>query len=82
MLDIRGVAAILGVRPKTVSQYLTESKGEGRYAGHPFPSPNGYIGKSPWWMRRRVAEIRKWAQRRPGQGAGGGRPRKSTNPSG
>lgn len=75
MLDRTAVAAILGVKPKSVSQYLTESKGEGRYTKHPFPKPDGYIGRGPWWHREREQEIREWDTKRPGQGAGGGRPR-------
>jgi hypothetical protein len=83
VLDREAVAAILGVRAKTISQYLVESRpaepGEdrpaGRYVSHPFPAPDGYIGRGPWWRRDREAEIRAWADARPGQGVGGGRPR-------
>lgn len=75
MLDRAAVAAILGVKAKSISQYLTESKGEGRYAKHPFPAPDGYVGRGPWWYRDREQEIRDWAAKRPGQGIGGGRPR-------
>lgn len=78
MLDRTAVAALIGVQPKTISQYLTESHEGGRYATHPFPKPDGYIGKGPWWRRERKAEIKAWAAARPGQGAGGGRPRKSS----
>ncbi len=78
VLNRQAVAELLGVQPKTISQYLTESKGEGRYAGQPFPAPDGYIGKGPWWRREREGEIKAWATARPGQGAGGGRPRKSS----
>lgn len=76
MLDRTAVAKILGVQPKTVSQYLLESRGEGRYADHPFPTPDGRIGGGPYWLRKREREIRRWAADRPGQGVGGGRPRK------
>lgn len=80
MLGIAAVAEILGVKPKTISQYLSESKGAGqtrtgiagRYADHPFPVPDGYFGKSPWWAFGREGEIRDWDARRPGRGAGGG----------
>ena len=77
MLDRSAVAAILGVQPKTISQYLVESRGEGRYAERPFPAPDGYIGRGPWWRLERETEIRRWAAERPGQGVGGGRPRKT-----
>jgi hypothetical protein len=75
VLSRQAVAVILGVQPKTISQYLVESKAGGRYATHPFPAPDGYIGRGPWWRRERESEIRGWAAARPGQGAGGGRPR-------
>lgn len=78
VLDRTAVAAILGVRAKTISQYLSESKGDGRYVDRPFPAPDGYIGRGPWWYRRREREIRAWASARPGRGVGGGRPRKVT----
>lgn len=82
VLDIRAVARILGSvqekepRPKTISQYLVESKPGGRYERHPFPRPNGYIGKSPWWALDRAGEFVVWQKGRAGRGAGGGRPRK------
>lgn len=76
VLDRATVGKILGVRAKTVSQYLTESRPGGRYEQHPFPAPSGYIGRSPWWACERVDEIRYWDAARPGRGVGGGRPRK------
>jgi hypothetical protein len=83
VLNREAVAAILGVQAKTISQYLTESRpadpesgrAAGRYASHPFPAPDGYIGRGPWWRRERTTEIREWDAGRLGQGAGGGRPR-------
>ncbi len=85
LLDTKAVAAILGVQPKTVSQYLVESKttgrpksGRGRYVDNPFPEPDGHIGKSPWWALAREQEIRDWDSRRAGQGRGGGpKPKKA-----
>jgi hypothetical protein len=85
------VAELLGptIKGKTVSTYLYESQAEigkpdaagkrrrGRYADHPFPRPNGYNGKIPWWGLERAKEILTWRDTRPGQGAGGGRPRQS-----
>jgi hypothetical protein len=48
-----------------------------RYAdSHPFPEPDVVIGRTPGWSPDRRAEIEQWAAARPGQGAGGGRPRK------
>jgi hypothetical protein len=87
VLTISEVAELLGsgVKPKTVSQYLLESRAEigktvkrkGRYADHPFPEPDGRIGRAPWWLPSRRTEILTWAAERPGQGVGGGRPRSS-----
>ncbi|HWD81433.1 MAG TPA: hypothetical protein VG497_21205 [Kribbella sp.] len=49
-----------------------------RYAdSHPFPEPDVVIGRTPGWSLERKAEIERWEATRPGQGAGGGRPRKS-----
>lgn len=88
MLTLTKVANLLGpdIKPKTVSTYLTESRewvgrGErrrkGRYADHPFPAPDDYHGKAPWWDPDRADEILIWRDSRPGQGVGGGRPRQS-----
>jgi hypothetical protein len=80
------VAELLGVQGKTISTYLYESRPEigrgprkrpGRYARHPFPVPDAYHGKAPWWGLGRRAEILAWNSERPGQGVGGGRPRLS-----
>jgi hypothetical protein len=78
------VAELLGVQGKTISTYLYESgveigkkKRRGRYAGHPFPAPDAYHGKAPWWGLDRRTEILTWDSERPGQGVGGGRPRQS-----
>jgi hypothetical protein len=77
-LNRDAVAALLDVEPKTISQYLTESRSGGRYERHPFPAPDGRLGRAPWWYTGRADEIRDWDARRPGQGAGGGRPRAAT----
>lgn len=77
VLDRTAVALLIGVKPKTISQYLVESKGEGRYVGHPFPAPDGYIGRGPYWRLERAKDIEAWNAARAGQGIGGGRPRKS-----
>ncbi len=82
------VAELLGptIKARTVSTYLYESRPlvgagdnqrRGRYADHPFPEPDGYHGKAPWWRIERKAEIVEWKESRPGQGVGGGRPRQS-----
>jgi len=80
VLTIADVADLLGehIKQKTVSTYLTESREivgrgdkarRGRYADHPFPAPNGYYGRAPWWAIERAEEIREWARTRPGQGS-------------
>ena len=79
VLTIRDVAKLLDVSPGAISKYLAESRqGERadgkpyRYAGHPFPPPDGRLGSAPWWKPARADEIRAWAAGRAGQGAGGG----------
>lgn len=76
VLDTTAVGELLGVKPKTISQYLLESKQGGRYADHPFPAPHGRVGNSPYWLPEQADEIRQWDATRVGQGKGGGRPRK------
>ena len=79
-------AALLGtkIQGRTVSTSLYESRAHvgagdnkrpGRYAKHPFPEPDGYQGKAPWWRLDRADEIKAWAASRPGQGARTDRPR-------
>ena len=41
-----------------------------------FPAPDATVSGSPVWLAKRLPEIREWEANRPGQGAGGGRPRK------
>lgn len=76
ILDLEDVAVLLGVDRATISQYMSDSRPGKRYSAHPFPEPNDRIGKQPWWLTGRKREILQWAKQRPGQGAGGGRPRK------
>jgi hypothetical protein len=77
VLDRAAVGQILGVSPETVSKYLIGSRKGGRYVDHPFPEPDGRIGRAPYWSPDRKEEIIAWGDGRPGQGAGGGRRRKS-----
>lgn len=60
------VAVILGVSVASVRQYATRGD---------LPEPDGYLSRTPWW---RPETILAWRDARPGQGKGGGRPRKST----
>jgi len=61
------VARELGVARNTVTVWRA------RYAD--FPAPDVTIGRAPGWLPARLPEIRAWMGTRPGQGAGGGRPR-------
>ena len=82
-------AAVQGapLQPKTISQHLYESRVQvgaarkpGKFVADPFPAPDDYLGKAPWWGREREAEIRAWFERHPRRMKGdgiGGRPRKA-----
>jgi hypothetical protein len=61
------LARELGVARNTVTVWRA------RYPD--FPVPDVTIGRAPGWLRARLPEIRTWMGTRPGQGAGGGRPR-------
>ncbi len=87
LMTIGEVAEVLGVLPRTITQWMVRSlptpdptsrrpDQKRLYADHPFPAPTRYAGKSPEWARTRLPEIRDWYAKRPGRGAGGGRPRK------
>lgn len=62
ILDMRGVAEVLGVSPGTVRGY--------RARGY-LPDEDGVAGGSPWWHR---ATIEAWVKRRPGSGSRTGGP--------
>lgn len=66
MLTVKEVAARLGVKPRTVEAYR-------HHPQYGFPEPDGRLGRTPWWW---PATIDTWQKGRPGQGRGGGRPRK------
>lgn len=79
-LAIQDVAALLGVGPKVVSVYRYYSKPGHLYADDPFPAQDCTIARHPVWHVSRRDELQDWRARhcrRPGQGAGGGRPRKT-----
>ena len=42
-----------------------------------FPEPDVMTGDVPGWLPERMDEIKQWYANRPGQGTGGGRPRKN-----
>ena len=55
-LSTHDVAALLGVKPATVSGY--------RFRGT-MPPPDGKLGKTAWWWETTIDE---WRKTRPGQG--------------
>jgi predicted DNA-binding transcriptional regulator AlpA len=62
------VAQRAGVSPRTIASYAARGQ-------MPKPSACDCCGHSPTWT---WDEITAWLANRPGQGAGGGRPRKET----
>lgn len=64
VLTTADVAAALGIKPASVRRYAS--------AGI-LPPPDGRLGRTPWWRQETIAQ---WRRQRPGQGVGGGRPRK------
>lgn len=68
-----GIAELLGVKAATIRHYRAVSAPGGRYADHPFPEPDGYLGNTPYWLVSNEDKIKQWAAARPGQGVGGGR---------
>lgn len=76
-LSTADLAELLGMKPASVRFLRAQSKPGGRYEADPFPEPDLVIARSPAWSEGRADEIAAWNKRRPGQGAGGGRPRKT-----
>lgn len=75
VLGLYEVGQLLGgLTPDTVTRYMRASRADGRYAKHPFPTPSGRVGNSPYWVLERSDEIVNWGATRPGRGSGGGRP--------
>lgn len=64
MLITDEVADLVGIEPTSWRTYV--SRGDA-------PRPDDYVGATPLW---RKSTIEKWMRERPGQGIGGGRPRK------
>ncbi|MGH3500283.1 MAG: helix-turn-helix transcriptional regulator [Nocardioidaceae bacterium] len=61
LLDVQGVAAMLGILPSSVHRYRVRGV---------LPEPDAMLGRSPGWH---ADTIRAWQQARPGRT---GRPRK------
>ncbi|MEE2041272.1 hypothetical protein Q8791_29010 [Nocardiopsis sp. CT-R113] len=69
------VARALEVRTQTVTNWLN------RYpptSSHPCPAPDVIVGDVLGWEEKRLPEWVTWRAGMPGRGAGGGRPRKTT----
>lgn len=83
------VQGVESMRKQTISQHLFESREEiplakggkrrGKFASDPFPAPDDYLGKAPWWAMTRESEIVEWFERHPrrfvGDGIGGRKPK-------
>lgn len=67
-MDAAAVGALFGVDGRTVSTWRR------RYPDTPVP--DAVIGPAAGWLPEREPEWRTWHATRPGQGKGGGRPRK------
>lgn len=74
-LDLTGIAAAAGITPDSARTYHTRAVAN-RRSGSPkpgdLPEPDITIAGRPAW---RADTIQTWMANRPGQGAGGGRPR-------
>lgn len=66
-LDTAAVAAILKVRPQSVTRYRHHDRKP------KFPAPDLVLSGRPGWLQ---VTIEEWIKHRPGRGVGGGRPRK------
>lgn len=78
------VARALGVDQRTVSKWI--DRYPPRMGVRPTPTPDVTVGSIMGWHPERIDEWRAWRASMPGQGAGGGRPRKpprqsSTSPA-
>lgn len=72
-LDTAGVGEWFGVSGAQVARWRSRYKDT-----HPCPEPDAVIGRTAGWLPTREAEWRAWDTARPGQGMGGGRPRKTS----
>lgn len=72
-LDANGVGEWLGVSGTQIARWRS------RYQHTlPCPEPDAMTGRTPGWLPERESEWRAWEASRPGQGAGGGRPPKTS----
>lgn len=77
ILDLAGIAERCGLTYSTVQGYHTlaaRRRREGASRPGDLPEPDDRIGGHPVWFAETIA---RWESERPGQGKGGGRPRKN-----
>lgn len=67
------VGALIDVSGETVKAYQKESRPGGRYESRPFPEPDGYFGREPYWFVASADKIRAWNAGRARPGIGGRR---------
>lgn len=75
LLTLADIAELLGLEYRTVRNYhqiATRRRRDGGLRPGDFPAPDMRFGRSPVW---KASTIASWRTRRPGRGAGGGRPR-------
>lgn len=75
-LGMADIAREFGVTASAVTTWRSRYRG----TPTPFPAPDVEIGLDrgiPGWLPERIGEIRQWRDSLPGQGAGGGRPRRN-----
>lgn len=76
LLSIAEIATRFGLAAATVRTYngqAAQRRRAGKPRPHDFPAAAWRVGNSPVF---RLSEVDDWYNHRPGQGAGGGRPRK------
>lgn len=76
LLTVGDVAESLGLKQRTIRNYhavATRRRRDDTTRRGDFPPPDLFVGRTPVW---KTSTITAWQRRRPGQGVGGGRPRK------
>jgi predicted DNA-binding transcriptional regulator AlpA len=75
LLTVAEVAKLLGVQEASVRKYASLDRSTGKRR---MPAPDGHLGRTPYWY---PATVEAWQASRPGQGVGGGRPRRADTPA-
>jgi hypothetical protein len=78
-LSVAGIAVELGIKPATLTQKAWRHHGTHPVPAHDAEISHGY-GPDKGWLPSSLPAWRAWLESLPGQGAGGGRPRKSSAP--